>query len=339
MYDDITGSLTAADPLPLNGIYRWGLDLIKQIQTIESPPLTALAGILTQGGSVFFFVPVLFFILWCADEKKGLRLGLLLLFSAWLNSFLKELFRQPRPGQFDPSVGLIPEPGYGLPSGHAQISLVFLLLIAFWLGKRSSRPLLCAILGSFLALIVGLTRLYLGVHFPTDILAGWLAGGLTLGLYFPAAPRIERVLNAGGNRAAMISCAVIALLMNALGPDVRPGGLFLGFGAGYCLMRRRFPFSARSGTGGKSALPACRFIVGILGTVIIGLVFNILSRGKDILPRDYHRLAGFIGYGFLGLWPAAAAPLLFLRLRLASSPEEPRETGSPGETMPRNGSR
>jgi membrane-associated phospholipid phosphatase len=320
MNDGIIGSLAAADPFPLNGIYRWGLDLIKQIQLIESPPLTALIRILTRGGSVFFFIPVLLFIIWCADEKKGLRLGILLLLSAWLNFFLKDLFQQPRPYQVDPSVGLSPEPGYGLPSAHSQLSLVFLLSVSFWLGKQSARPLVCIVLGSLLTLIIGFTRLYLGVHFPTDILAGWLTGGITLGLYALAGPSIERALNAGGSRIKMISCAVIALLMNALGPDVRLGALFLGFGTGYCLMRLYFPFSARTEAGGRAAALALRCTVGILGTVIIGLVFSILSRGEAVLPRDYHKLARFIRYGLLGLWPTAAAPWLFLHLR----PGKPR---------------
>ncbi|MDR1373956.1 MAG: phosphatase PAP2 family protein [Treponema sp.] len=320
------GSLAAGDFLPLNGIYRWGLDLIKQIQSIETPPLTVLVKILTQGGSAFFFIPVLFFIIWCVDEKRGLRLGILLLVSAWLNFFLKELFKHPRPYQFDPSVGLIPEIGYGLPSAHSQLSLVFLLYTGYWLGKWSSRPRLGIALGSLPALIVGFTRLYLGVHFPTDILAGWLTGGLTLGFYALAAPRIERVLTAGGNRLGMISCAVIALLMNALGPDIRLGALLLGFGAGYCLMRLYFPFSARTGPERRAAALALRCTVGILGTLIIMLVFGMLDRGEAALPQDYRNLTRFIRYGLLGLWPTAAAPWLFLRLR----PEPPVED-PPGE--------
>jgi hypothetical protein len=222
-------------------------------------------------------------------------------------------------------VGLAFEPSYGLPSAHSQLSLVFLLPVSFWLGKRTGRPLLCIALGSFLALITGFTRLYLGVHFPTDVLAGWLIGGLTLGLYALAGPRIEKALNAGGSRIAMISCAVIALLMNALGPDVRLGALFLGFSIGYCLMRLHFPFSARAGAEGKTAFAALapRCIVGILGTVIISLGLNTLGYTTDGLPRDYHRLVRFIHYGLLGLWPTAAAPWLFLHLRLVP-PGEPR---------------
>jgi membrane-associated phospholipid phosphatase len=327
MSESIVGSISAAEPALLEGIYRWGIDVIKMAQTIETPAVTALMKILTVAGSELVFIPVLLFTAWCVSEKKGLRLGILLLLSAWLNESLKYLFRQPRPYELDPSVGRVLEISYGFPSGHAQLSLVFLILLAVWAGKKLAPPGRYAIRAAavFIILLIGFTRLYLGVHFPTDILAGWLLGGISLLIYGVFRRRIEAALFAGGSRITMISCAVITLLMNALlQGDIRPGALFLGFCIGYCLMRIHFPFSARAGTGGKSWLAAFgpRCFVGGLGSVLIYVGLKTLRMGNAI-PGMYYVLTRFIYYGLLGIWPTAAAPWLFLHLRIASPPEPP----------------
>jgi hypothetical protein len=266
---------------------------------------------------------VVLFILWCVNEKKGLRLGIVLILSVWINGAVKDLFRQPRPYELDPSVGRALESGYGLPSGHAQISLVFLILLAVWMGNRTGRRGRYALRAAavLMILLTGFTRLYLGVHFPTDVLAGWLLGGLVLGLYALLGRHIEAALNAGGSRACMISCAGAALLMNALRPGrVYLGALFLGFGLGYALMRGRFPFSARAGTDNKPPLAAFgpRCIAGALGTALIYL--GLKAPAYASLPGDYYAIARFIQYGLWGFWPTAAAPWLFLRLRIASGP-------------------
>ncbi|MDR1177622.1 MAG: phospholipid phosphatase, partial [Spirochaetaceae bacterium] len=112
----------------MENIYTKGLELIHFIQGYENPALSAaMKGLSFLGSPVPYLVlvPLLF---WCVDERRGLRLALLLLFSAWLNSSLKMLFAQPRPYDLDPGVARAYEGGvsgrYGLPSGHAQTSLV-----------------------------------------------------------------------------------------------------------------------------------------------------------------------------------------------------------------------
>jgi membrane-associated phospholipid phosphatase len=136
--------LVAGSPSLLAGIHSWGIEVIKAIQKIESPGLTVVIKYITAMGSEYFYVPLLLVIFWCIDEKKGLRLGLLIVISAWINLLLKDLFWQPRPYNLDPSVGLAFESSGGLPSGHAQMSLVFWAFLAVWGGdiSRRRRPLL-----------------------------------------------------------------------------------------------------------------------------------------------------------------------------------------------------
>lgn len=318
-------NILPADEPSIHGIYRWGIAIIKGIQTIESPGLTTVIRIIT--GTVYAYTLIVLFIFWCVDEKKGLRMGIILLVSAWINSALKLFLRQPRPYQLDPSVGRAFESSYGLPSGHAQISLVFWMSLA---GKWLARPAVWAA-AVLISLVIGLSRLYLGVHFPTDLLAGWLLGALTLGGFFILDDPINRVLNAGGTRLRMISCAAAAFLMNALRPgDVRYGAVFLGFGAGYSLMLRYFPVSIRGmirGKGPGTAILGTRYVLGLAGAAALYFGFRTLLEG---LPGDYRRLGLFILYSALGFWVSAGAPWLFLKFGLAA-PGSPGEGGNPAK--------
>ncbi|MFP3043340.1 phosphatase PAP2 family protein [Treponema primitia] len=315
---------------PLFAIYRWGIDLIQHIQGIQNPGFTAFIRFVTALGTEYFYIPVVLLIFWCIDEKKGARLGFLIIFSALMNGFFKELLKQPRPFTLEPSVGLAFEPSYGIPSGHAQLSLCFWLPLALWIsGSRfvkSPRQAMAIRIGAVLfILLIAFTRLYLGVHFPTDILAGWLLGGLTLGLWFALEPRVTAFLDTGGLRARMIAAAIIALGMISLYPSDRSlGGLFLGFGAGYALMLQYFPFAARPGI--SVAARCLRYILGFAGGVLIYRGFKVLFPGQgsifSALPywgaaSPFYELGRFVRYGLLGLWASAGAPRLFLRFRLA----------------------
>ncbi len=102
----------------------------------------------------------------------------------WM-SLLKALYNRPRPTVV---TALDPPGGQSFPSGHSMISVALYLtlavLIAGSLPQRRLRIFVVAV-GAGLALLIGLSRIYLGVHYPTDVLAGWtvgLAWALTCGV-------------------------------------------------------------------------------------------------------------------------------------------------------------
>ena len=93
-----------------------------------------------------------------------------------LSSFLKEAFNRPRPDLVAHATQVF-TPSF--PSGHATLSAVtFLTLGALLASTHDSRRLKVFFLGLaiFITVVVGLTRIYLGVHYPTDVLAGWCLG-------------------------------------------------------------------------------------------------------------------------------------------------------------------
>jgi membrane-associated phospholipid phosphatase len=230
------------------GIYLWGIEVIRAIQKLQNPALTAVISFITELGTDKFYIPVIMFIFWWIDEKRGLRLGILVILSGWINSFFKDVFKQPRPYNFDPSLGLAYEPTYGVPSGHAQNSLCFWVSIAAWLaGKKKSQkrlPVWAAAVS--LIVLIGFTRLYLGVHFPTDLFAGWILGALILLLMYVLSPLLLKHLS-GQTRLQNILAAFAALAMITLYPNDRYlPALFLGFCLGYNIMKKNFPFCTQS---------------------------------------------------------------------------------------------
>jgi undecaprenyl-diphosphatase len=156
------------------GGFPWDVPILLAVRTTASPQLDVLATILTKFGvfwGVFPVTTVISFVL--LNRRKWRSLAYLvttLLGSIVINRTAKTLLHRVRPHLWEsPS----PEFDYGFPSGHAMSSmtLVAALVILTW-DTRWRLPVL--IVGSLFVLVIGWTRLYLGVHFPSDIVAGWM---------------------------------------------------------------------------------------------------------------------------------------------------------------------
>jgi membrane-associated phospholipid phosphatase len=284
----------------------WGLEVIRSVQTVKGPFLTVVMQVLTQAGSEYFYLLFLPVVFWCVDARFGARFGLVFLFSAFTNSWLKVLFAVPRPFVLDPSVGLAHETSFALPSGHAQGSATFWGLLA---GRfRAPWGLVLAIV---LPLIIGFTRIYLGVHYPTDLFLGWFLGwGIAL-LWAALGERISRIVAKSNIRLRIIAAAVIALGMNALHPgDPTLAGAFLGTALGACFMFGRIPFDAAYGTPGVKAL---RFGLGLAGLALVYFGGKLMSPGD---ASTLYLLVKFVRYALVGAWISLGAPWLFVRLGL-----------------------
>jgi undecaprenyl-diphosphatase len=109
--------------------------------------------------------------------------------SGWfLSNSLKLIVARPRP-DLVPHLAVVNDPSF--PSGHAMVSTVAYLLIAGLLFRsRIDRPLrvFIAILTTILLIAIGASRVFLGVHYPTDVLAGWFAGVAWVSLCWAIAP-------------------------------------------------------------------------------------------------------------------------------------------------------
>lgn len=149
---------------------------------IGPPWLThAVADITSLGGvTVLTLLTLLATFYLVLDHKKGIAIFLFLsVFSGWLvSTVLKLVVARARP---DVVPHLVDVSDLSFPSGHAMLSAVTYLTLGALLARtqeyRATRLFVMGV-GVFLAVIIGLSRIYLGVHYPTDVLAGWGAGCL-----------------------------------------------------------------------------------------------------------------------------------------------------------------
>lgn len=134
---------------------------------------------ITYLGSVYFLLPVggLIFILMVKKKNlEGIRLLVLSTIGSYgLNSMLKKIFIRARPLKYF----LIEQEGYSFPSGHAMVSMSFYTTITYLLVKNMSNQnakKILWIINFIIVTSIGFSRIYLGVHWPTDILVGYLLG-------------------------------------------------------------------------------------------------------------------------------------------------------------------
>lgn len=284
-------------------------------------------------------------IYWSVNRKLGLRLALLLTLTASLNSLLKQAFHAPRPYWLDPELKtILPSNGFGMPSGHAQASTI-------WLYAASCiKSRLFWALAVVLVFMVGLSRVYLGVHSQGQVLIGWLIGigFFVLFSYFEA--RIlswflklsmgKQLLLIMGNTFLMLFFGGMILLINrswemplewiqnsaddlagrnesilsSVGLDAVAGnsGGFLGTALGALLLHRRGGFDA----GGKVWK---RIIRTLCGLVVLAAIYGVFSyfqvAGAEGLLYAVWRFSGFFLIAFSAVF---LLPLLFRKLNLSN---------------------
>lgn len=152
------------------------LTFYQALQSIHNPYNDALFILLSFLGSEPTYILLLAVFFWNVDKRFGFRLAVLFLSSMAFNGLLKDLFHTQRPiGQPGiRSIYLSSVTGNSFPSGHSQGAATFYLYV--WL-RRQRQPVWLGI-GVSMILGIGLSRLYLGVHWPGDILGGYLLGFL-----------------------------------------------------------------------------------------------------------------------------------------------------------------
>lgn len=164
------------------GVLNQQMDLFDTIATylvqmLRSPAMTEFMLIITMlgGPGILGVWIVTAFVLSAYNRNRRSLMFLVMTISgSILNLVLKYVFQRPRPTQ-----PLVEEYFYSYPSGHAMNAFIFYLFIAYMYyhyTHNKSLGIVVFIVASMLVLLIGISRVYLGVHYPSDVLAGYIGG-------------------------------------------------------------------------------------------------------------------------------------------------------------------
>jgi membrane-associated phospholipid phosphatase len=322
----------------MSAIYDLGVQLVVAIQGWGGW-LKLPMDIISFLGTEYFFLLLLPILYWCVDNSLGVRIGFILMVNLSLNAALKLALHMPRPYWYSTDVkSFATETSFGAPSGHSENAMVIWGTLAAWMKKWWGW-----LIAALLVVLTGISRMYLGVHFPHDVLIGWLAGGLlvwlTVRFWDPVAAWAKK-LSLGGQILAAFAASLVLILMPLIPylwlkltnwqPDpawasyateavslsgaFTSAGAFFGLLAGLAWLSRHGGFKT-SGVWWKLIL---RFLVGVVGMLVFYLGLDILfgliaPDAEAALPF----ILRFVRYTIIGAWVSAGAPWLFIRMKLA----------------------
>jgi len=193
--------------------FQWEADLMIWIQANLGPVGEKLAYYVSALGEEVILILMLGFLYWCYDKKIGLRFGYNMLFAGICFPVLKNIALRRRPYMDIEGISCLKRidadadamdlvaQGYSFPSGHSANSAAAWGSLAFFYKSKLFR-----VLAFVIPFLVGVTRVCLGVHFPTDVLCGWAIGAI--GIFFTAAIA-KRVKN---KKKAYLITAIICFM-------------------------------------------------------------------------------------------------------------------------------
>jgi len=290
-------------------------------------------------GNEYFFLLLLPALYWCVEAGIGLRVGIILLLSTSVNDSLKMAFHGPRPYWYSTDViRYASETSFGVPSGHAQIAVGVWGMLAASLRKWWGWLIAIVII-----LLIGISRLYLGVHFPHDVILGWLIGALLLWLVLrfwkPVAAWLKKMSLRQQLLVAFLGSLVLILfslipflwliIANWQPPQAWAGyainavsmsgafttaGTLFGLLAGLAWFNRQGGFDA-NGSVWKRIL---RYLLGAVGVLVLYLGLKVLF-GLIVPDTEavFPYILRYIRYFLVGAWISAGAPWIFVKLKLA----------------------
>jgi len=293
----------------MNDLVTWGLEIVRWIQTFRNPLLDPIMGTTYYLGAEDFFILFLPLIFWCLHKSLGIRLSAVLIFSNYVNVIFKDFFAASRPWQVDSKLyAPFKTEGFGIPSGHAQGAVSFWGYIATQLKTRWWWAL-----AIFMSLFIGIGRMYVGDHFPQDVLLGWALGIVIIAVYAWLQPRAGQWISQQSMTTQIALAIVVPLvlvLLHFTADTAKSAGVLIGLFAGLPIEEKFIRFIERT----DWVKQIIKFAIGT--AVILALRFGL----KAIFPEQ--PLFDMIRYAAMGLWASLGAPWVFVKARLAVKSEQ-----------------
>ncbi|OIJ10220.1 phosphoesterase PA-phosphatase [Anaerobacillus arseniciselenatis] len=289
------------------------LEILQWFTQLQHPFLDQFARVFTFLGNEEFYFIILPLIYWCISKPIGFRLFYIFIFSIYINSFLKIYFAVTRPIGAEGVNSLFISsaadagshyPHDSFPSGHAQGSATLWGYLAYIFRTSVFIALACSLI-----FFISISRLYTGLHWPTDIIAG-VALGIGIIIIAIYVKNFLSKINVG---LQLILAVIVPIILVFLFPEeegFKFAGLLLGAGVGY-ILESKFVKMEISASFIRKGIA---FMIGLVG------MFAIQEGFKFVFPDMF--IFDFIRYALIGLWGLFLAPYIFVLFKIYDKEEK-----------------
>lgn len=302
------------------------LDILMYLQSIRNELLTGIFTFFTICTEVPVITVLTGVIYWCINKKAGQRTIFALCGSLNINAGVKNYVKMPRPIGTDglQSLRIETATGYSFPSGHTQTSTTFWTSMMYIFRKSW-----IYIIGILMIIGAGISRLYLGVHWPMDVIVAW-GFGIVLSIIF--IKLFDYIDDSKNYYILVVLMLIFGVCTYFIGGEdlYKMFGLYTGFALGYMVEDTFINFSTENETRRKNIFAKktskkeglgkkiLRFIVGIISLLAVYLLLNyvqdtsIVNKTEEII-----NIIKYFKYTIVVFWGVAGAPALFKLFKLA----------------------
>lgn len=274
------------------------LEILRSIQSIANPFLDFLFQLITICGEQTVLIVIISIIYWTKDKKFGEYIGYSVLTSTLVNSTIKDIFKFKRPIG-EEGIRTLREKtatGYSFPSGHTQGAASFYGAIAIYIKKKA-----IYIIATIIIILVGFSRLYLGVHYPKDVIVGGILGIITSYVCY-------KLYNKYKNKILLYTITFIIFLpaLNFVNSAdfIKGLGAYFGFLIGIFIEKKYVNFCVE----GKRINKIVRVTMGILILLFLQKGFKILLPSENIFLFIRYSIITFFGIGIY--------PIIFKKFKI-----------------------
>ena len=302
------------------------LDILMYLQSIRNELLTGIFTFFTICTEVPVITVLTGVIYWCINKKAGQRTLFALCGSLNINAGVKNYVKMPRPIGTDglQSLRIETATGYSFPSGHTQTSTTFWTSMMYLFRKSW-----IYIIGILMIIGAGISRLYLGVHWPMDVIVAW-GFGIILSIVF--IKLFDYIDDSKNYYILVVFMLIFGVCTYFIGGEdlYKMFGLYTGFALGYMVEDTFINFSTENETRRKNIFAKktskneglgkkiLRFVVGIISLLAVYLLLNyvqdtlIVNKSEEII-----NIIKYLKYTIVVFWGVAGAPALFKLFKLA----------------------
>ena len=304
---------------------EYQLDILMYLQSIRNELLTSLFTFFTICTEVPVITVLTAILYWCINKKAGQRILFALCGSLNINIGVKNFVKMARPIGLKglESLRIETATGYSFPSGHTQTATTF------WIAMMTQfKKAWVYIIGILMILGSGISRLYLAVHWPMDVIVGWFFG-IVLSILFV---KIFDYIDDSKSYYILIGIMLIFGVCTYFigGEDFyKMFGLYTGFVLGYMVEDTYINFSTESEKKRKNIFAKnpskfgglgnriLRFVVGIISLLAVYLLLNYLEDTLAVKLEEVTNIFKYLKYTIVVFWGVAGAPAIFKLFKLA----------------------